>query len=71
MTDAPEQRRLKCTECHDPHSPAYPRMQPLPGPNTLRMGPQDSVQHHGVPENTLEKWKAPHGAATAPSHEDH
>lgn len=71
MSDAPAQRRLRCTECHDPHSPAYPRMQPLPGPNTLRMGPQDSVQHHGVPENPLEKWKAPHDAATEPSHEEH
>jgi hypothetical protein len=33
-----EMRRLKCTECHDPHSPAIPGMKPLPGPNTMRMG---------------------------------
>jgi len=33
-----EMRRLLCTECHDPHSPAFPAMKPLPGPNTMRMG---------------------------------
>ncbi len=33
-------RRLLCTQCHDPHAPAYPVFSPLPGPNTLRMGDQ-------------------------------
>ncbi len=32
------QRRLSCTECHDPHAPAFGPMVLLPGPNTLRMG---------------------------------
>lgn len=35
-------RRLGCTECHDPHNPRSPAMdpiRPLPGPNTLRMTP--------------------------------
>jgi hypothetical protein len=29
--------RLTCTQCHDPHSPAFGKSSPLPGPNTLRM----------------------------------
>lgn len=33
-------RRLICTECHDPHAPAYPLIPPLPAPDTLRMGDQ-------------------------------
>jgi hypothetical protein len=35
------QTRLKCTQCHDPHQPRHPAMdplKPLPGPHTLRMG---------------------------------
>ncbi len=32
------QRRLSCTECHDPHAPAFAAGVPLPGPNTIRMG---------------------------------
>ncbi|TWU41966.1 hypothetical protein Poly41_02620 [Novipirellula artificiosorum] len=36
-----EQTRRKCIECHDPHHPPFQRMQPAPGPSTLRMGPQD------------------------------
>ena len=37
-----EQRKLVCTECHDPHTPQHPAMAPLaplPGPNTLRARP--------------------------------
>lgn len=40
-TSVGEQLRLKCTECHDPHMPRVPAMdpvKPLPGPHTLRMG---------------------------------
>lgn len=40
-----EQTRLKCIECHHPHQPPFPPMHPAPGPNTLRMGPQDSESH--------------------------
>lgn len=36
-----EPRRLECVECHNPHSPHYDPMAPLPGPNTLRMGEQN------------------------------
>jgi hypothetical protein len=46
-----KQVRLRCTECHDPHSPAYQPIAPLPAPNTLRMGEQkreeqDLPRHH-------------------------
>ncbi len=45
-TDNPNQRRLECSECHNPHSPAFPDYEPLPGPNTLRMGDQPTELHH-------------------------
>ncbi len=37
-------RRLICTQCHNPHTPRSPAMspiKPLPGPNTLRMHPEE------------------------------
>lgn len=43
-----EKRRLTCVECHDPHSPHYAKMAPLPGPNTLRMGEHDPDRHVGA-----------------------
>jgi DNA-directed RNA polymerase subunit RPC12/RpoP len=39
------QTRRKCIECHDPHTPPFPPMRPAPGPNTLRMGPQETPRH--------------------------
>ena len=33
-------RRLRCVECHDPHSPAFQSLKPAPPPDTLRMGDQ-------------------------------
>ncbi len=47
-----EQTRRKCIECHDPHQPPFPPMRPAPGPNTLRMGPQD-IAEHGTTKNPL------------------
>ena len=38
--------RLVCTDCHDPHAPAYDPFVPLPGPNTFRMGPIHPVESH-------------------------
>ena len=40
-----QRKRLLCTECHDPHRPRHPVMggvEPLPPPNTLRMGTPES-----------------------------
>ncbi len=42
--DDPRRVRYECTDCHDPHAPAYSLVLPLPGPNTIRMG-----QHHEAP----------------------
>ena len=48
-------RRLTCTQCHDPHAPRSPAMDPivpLPGPNTLRMGePTSGAGHTGDTEH--------------------
>lgn len=40
------QVRLTCSQCHDPHAPAFPQYTPLPAPNTLRMGDPSAAQHH-------------------------
>ncbi len=47
-TSQGEQTRRKCIECHDPHQPPFPPMHPAPGPNTLRMGPQDAATHSDI-----------------------
>lgn len=62
-----EQRRLECVECHDPHTPHYNPMAPLPGPNTLRMGDQDPEgpgHGHGDTSSPLIRAKShdAHGA---------
>jgi len=53
------QQRLICSECHDPHAPAFPSFFPLPGPDTLRMGvPKD--RHDGGPVESIDplrKWQ--------------
>ncbi len=49
----PERGRLVCTQCHDPHSPAFPTLKPLPGPHTLRMG--DPGHGEPAPEDPLLK----------------
>jgi hypothetical protein len=54
-----EPERLGCTQCHDPHAPAFPPYVPLPGPSTLRMGRAAEGGPHARPENPLEKWKRP------------
>jgi len=48
VTGDPRQRRLGCTECHDPHSPAFPPIEPLPAPRTLRL-PEEREPHEEVP----------------------
>ncbi len=50
------QRRLECTACHDPHSPAFDPIAPLPGPNTLRMGSPSHSQSEPHVVNPLQRW---------------
>ncbi len=66
--DRGPQERRKCIECHDPHRPPFISMEPAPGPNTLRMGPQD-YSAHGEGHNPLKIG----GPASSPgvSHEEH
>ncbi len=45
QTDSHDQERLSCSQCHDPHSPAFHDFQPLPGPNTIRMGDKPAELH--------------------------
>lgn len=35
-----EQKRLACIQCHDPHRPMFPRIQPEPGPGLTRFAAQ-------------------------------
>lgn len=51
------QRRLTCTECHDPHNPRQPAMdpiEPLPGPHALRAEAASPVDTHGDPHRKPE-----------------
>lgn len=55
------QRRLTCNECHEPHSPAYKPMKPLPAPTTLRMGDQsEPKEHHGKESPLRRRSASPH-----------
>lgn len=57
---SPDANRMTCTECHDPHSPSYQPIQPLPGPNTLRMGdPAGRTGRHDDNRNPLLRWSNP------------
>jgi hypothetical protein len=53
-----EPRRLGCTECHDPHRPAFGGFAPAPGPRTFRMGAQHGFAEAdaGVLRNPLRTW---------------
>ncbi|MBM4108751.1 MAG: hypothetical protein FJ255_08055 [Phycisphaerae bacterium] len=58
--DMAEKTRLRCSECHDPHAPAYPKYTPLPGPNTLRMGRQEATHAHDEKHRPLRRLLSPH-----------
>ncbi len=73
-----EQVRLTCTQCHDPHAPAFPGIAPLPGPQTLRMG--DQSPHHGhlgdpsdpSKHSPLQRAYGPHHGSASPAvHPEH
>lgn len=53
-----KQVRLKCTECHNPHAPAFDPMELLPGPRTLRAPLPDPSEHHESPSSgsPLQRW---------------
>lgn len=56
-TGRPEHARLACTQCHDPHAPAFEPMLALPGPDTLRMGDQREPAHDPeAKRNPLRQW---------------
>ncbi len=51
--------KRRCTECHDPHAPAFGQMALLDGPHSLRMQhTTDSSKpvHHETDENPLRRW---------------
>ena len=56
-----EQWRLRCVDCHNPHSPAFGQIEPLPAPNTLRMVEPRKHDGEAQARNPLERWKAGHG----------
>lgn len=58
ITHSDAQRRLSCTECHNPHAPKYEPYKPLPGPNTLRMGEQIASPARGAhgKQSPLQRW---------------
>lgn len=55
-----KQTRLTCTQCHDPHSPRYKPMAPLPGPNTRRMG--EPTHHEVDPDHQSPLMRRSHGS---------
>ena len=71
-TGSPERRRLLCTECHDPHHPAFTPYVPLRGPNTLRQHAteQDKARMGHEKRNPLRHWQESdgHGASHDGSH---
>lgn len=67
-----KQRRLDCNECHDPHSPAFPTLSPLPGPSTMRMGDQSRSEAPAHRHAPLQRWSSgtPEPSGT-PEHNEH
>ncbi len=47
------QEHRKCVECHNPHEPPFPPMQPAPGPHTLHMGDQTMTPEEAAVRNPL------------------
>jgi hypothetical protein len=63
--------RHTCTQCHDPHTPAFDEFQPLPGPHTLRMKeiPRTSGHERARKKvNPLRIWSSPNGPHVERSH---
>lgn len=67
-TDLGEGVKLSCSQCHDPHSPAYDDIAPLPGPNTLRMGKQYGSHDIINDKNPLQRWRLDDSGSHGGSH---
>ena len=69
-TELGESQHLTCTQCHDPHHPRFDPIEPLPGPNTLRMGLQEPVGHddHGEKIRNPLLLSPSHPAESHPNH---
>ena len=66
-----KQYRLSCSECHDPHSLAFPAFVPLPGPSTFRMSDQSLKGEPEHKHSPLRRWSEPeNGPATEHEHKD-
>jgi len=71
-----DQVRLRCADCHDPHAPAFPDFDLLPGPRHPH-GPEAVKERHVTREqlrNPLERWKQTlqrpaHRADPSPHHD--
>jgi len=68
-----ESKKLGCVECHDPHSPRYAPMVPLPAPNTLRMGKRTGGEHHAAraKHEPLSRHYAPSSESKNPKSSGH
>jgi len=64
--------QLVCTQCHNPHAPAFVHLAALPPPVTLRMGDQ-TYEEPSATDNPLRKWRheaaEAHRPATRESHQ--
>lgn len=65
---SPEYSRMICTECHDPHHPAFRPIAPLPPPQTLRMKATERNPVHAT-HDERNPLRLRRGAGDVPDHE--
>lgn len=64
---SPERRLMVCTECHDPHHPAFRPIKPLPPPETLRMRATERKLGHSRPGKRNPLRQNEHASENSPS----